>query len=87
MVSTYGLSSKLGPVYYDSRNRSDLSPETREAIDTEVRKLLQESQQRAHNLLTKHIGKLHKLAEKLIVEETLTSEQIQLCIAEKKGIW
>jgi len=76
MVTTYGMSSKVGHVYYDKDDKHSLSPETRSAIDGEVRRLLEESYKRATGLLTKHSAKLHSLAELLIEEETLSGKQI-----------
>merc|ERR1712054_512141 len=57
MVTTYGMSNKVGPVYYSHDGRADLSPETRTAIDSEVRRLLEESRARAREVLTKHAAK------------------------------
>ena len=80
MVTTYGMSDKIGPIYYSDEARSTLSPETRAAIDSEVKRLLEESYSRATALLTKHSKKLHKLAQLLEEEETLTGKQITQCL-------
>ena len=84
MVTTYGMSDKVGPVYYSDDERMALSPETRAAIDGEVRRLLEESYERAKGLLTKHSKKLHTLAELLQEEETLTGKQITQCLEGKR---
>merc|ERR1719181_724745 len=65
MVTTYGMSDKVGPIYYSHDSRAELSPETRTAIDGEVRRLLEESRERATKLLTANKSKLHKLANLL----------------------
>jgi len=76
MVTTYGMSTKVGPVYYSLDSRHELSSETRAAIDSEVRRLLEESRARATEVLTKNKSKLHKLANLLLEEETLSGTQI-----------
>jgi len=80
MVTTYGMSDKIGPIYYSADDRMSLSPETRTAIDGEVKRLLEESYTRATQLLTKHSTKLHTLAKLLEEEETLTGKQITQCL-------
>jgi len=87
MVTTYGMSDKVGPIYYDIDHRADLSPETRAAIDNEVKRLLEESQARATQLLTNHKAHLHKLANKLLEEETLTGDQIRQVLTERTSIF
>ena len=64
MVTTYGMSSKVGPIYYSADRRMDLSPETRAAIDGEILRLLEELRARATQVLTwsTNKAKLHKLA-------------------------
>lgn len=84
MVTTYGMSNKVGPVYYSHEHRAELSPETRSAIDSEVRRLLEESRSRAKEVLTKHTGKLHKLANLLLEEETLSGTQIEALLSGKR---
>lgn len=83
MVTTYGLSTKVGPVYYSRDHRAELSPETRAAIDSEVRLLLEESQARATAVLTKNKSKLHKLANLLLEQETLNGKQIEQLLEGK----
>ena len=82
MVTEYGMSSKLGPVYLGtehevflgksfSQQNSGFSEMVNEDIDGEVRKLLQEAYDRAEKILTDHIDQLHGLARPLIEKEKI----------------
>mmetsp|Transcript_8486 Transcript_8486/g.25505 ORF Transcript_8486/g.25505 Transcript_8486/m.25505 type:complete len:733 (+) Transcript_8486:280-2478(+) len=77
MVTRYGMSDKLGQVVYD-RNENALSSETRACIDAEVKKLVDDSYQRALNLLKKHQKELHNLAAALLDLETLSGDEVRL---------
>lgn len=77
MVTTYGLSEKIGPVVYSRDDKSTISPETRAVIDSEVRVILEDSKLRAMQLLAKHKSKLKRLATSLLDKETLTGPEIR----------
>lgn len=77
MVTTYGLSEKIGPVVFSRDDKATISPETRVMIDNEVRQILEESKERAKALLLKHRGKLGRLAKTLLEKETLTGPEIK----------
>lgn len=79
MVTQFGMSEKVGKVYY-SENDSEVqksSAQTRELIDNEVRKLIDESFDRAKKLLLKYSTQHHILANTLLEEETLSVNQIK----------
>ena len=82
MVTEYGMSSKLGPVFLGtehevflgksfSQQNSGFSEMVNEDIDREVRGLLQEAYDRAARILTEHIDQLHGLAKILIEREKI----------------
>lgn len=75
MVTKFGMSDKLGHVTYDKANES---PATRALIESEVRRLLDESYARAKALLRSREAELHRLAEALIKHETLTGEEVMM---------
>lgn len=87
MVTEWGLSDKVGPVYYGGsediyayggRQSSSMKSEaTARLIDEEVKRLLDEGYQTAHEILTKHLDQLHILANALLEYETLSGHQIQ----------
>ena len=82
MVTEYGMSSKLGPVFLGtehevflgksfSQQNSGFSEMVNTDIDTEVHKLLQEAYDRAESILKEHIDQLHGLAKILIEKEKI----------------
>ncbi|KAH6918588.1 ATP-dependent peptidase [Coprinopsis sp. MPI-PUGE-AT-0042] len=75
MVKQWGF-SKLGPVFYDTRDES-LSSRTREDIEDEVRRIVQSGEARAHALLTSKMDELHRLAHALVEHETLDAEEVR----------
>ncbi|MEQ9683542.1 MAG: cell division protein FtsH, partial [Rhodospirillales bacterium] len=46
-------------------------------IDEEVRRLIDEAEHRAHDILTEHLDELHRLAEALLEYETLTGDEVK----------
>lgn len=88
MVTEWGLSAKVGPVYYGSddsemyrASAKSKSEKTLETIDQEIRELIEEGYRSAKNTLNTKINELHLLAEALIEYETLTGDQIKKVIA------
>lgn len=86
MVTEWGLSDKVGPVFH-GRSNEDMytsgngdktrSEKTSEAIDSEVRRIVDEGYNFAKNILTTHLDQLHALAKALIEHETLSGKQIK----------
>lgn len=62
----------------------ELSPVQREIIDCEIRRLLQESYERAKSILRQHNHELVNLAQALMKYETLDKDEIKLVIEGKK---
>ena len=80
MVTQWGMSPKIGKVYYSTENLSKLSPELQNIINKEVKRLLDESFHRATKLIKKHKNKLELLANELIKKETLSGDEIKTLI-------
>lgn len=86
MVSEWGMSEKIGPVYHaessdhylgsNSRTKSN-SEETANIIDSEVKRMIEEAYNHAKALLEKHLDKLHILAKALLEYETLSGDEIK----------
>lgn len=74
MVTQFGMSSKLGNVDLNS-NHSRLSSETKQLIESEVRRTIEEARQRATDLLTERRNELELLAKALIDYETLNKDE------------
>ncbi|MGJ8676046.1 MAG: ATP-dependent zinc metalloprotease FtsH [Akkermansiaceae bacterium] len=86
MVCEWGMSEDLGMVEYksdkgnlfsgDGSANTGYSEETSMKIDLEIKKLIDDSYQRAKDLLTEHSESLRILSEALLEYETLDSEQV-----------
>lgn len=88
MVCEWGMSDKLGAVqygevvqqseYYLPQNSEKLySDETAKVIDAEVKRVLDEANQRAMQILEENKEKVHLMSEMLLEFETLDKEDIQ----------
>jgi cell division protease FtsH len=88
MVTEFGMSDKLGPLRYSENEeeiflghsvtqRKNVSDATAKLIDEEIRKLIDEAESKAREVLTTHIDDLHKLAKALLEYETLTGEEVR----------
>ncbi|KAL3479117.1 AAA+-type ATPase [Aspergillus californicus] len=75
LVTRFGYSKKLGNVDL-STNYDQLSSETKQEIEGEVRRLVEEARQRATNILTERKPELELLTKALIEYETLTKEEM-----------
>jgi cell division protease FtsH len=87
MATKYGLSPELGPMTYAEdedevflgrsvTQHKHVSEETARKIDEVVRSVIDTAYQRARELLTTNIDKLHTMAQTLLQYETIDGEQI-----------
>ena len=85
MVTQFGFSDQLGHVDYANEQQSflgayqgqnNVSPETQERIDAEVRRMVDEGYETAKRILTEKSEDLHRLANGLLEYETLTGPEI-----------
>ena len=91
MVTEFGMSEKLGSVRYAGQqlqylpgapqDNSQISPQTREAIDEEVQRLITQQYQRAQSLLTEHRSALKVLAEELLNKESVDGAAVKQALA------
>lgn len=82
-MTEIGFSKKLGSV--DLRSRYDsLSSETKQEIESEVRRLLDEAAVRARTILTERRSELDLLTRALMEYETLTKDDIEKVIRGEK---
>jgi cell division protease FtsH len=88
MVTKWGLSDRLGPLTYSEdqgevflgrsvTQHKQVSDVTAHAIDEEVRRLIDGNFQRARQILTTSLDKLHTMAEALMKYETIDEEQLK----------
>lgn len=82
MVTEFGFSETLGPVYCESGQATfpgpstDVSPATALAIDNEVRRVTEGGRATARLILTDHIDQLRLFANALLERESLSGEEI-----------
>jgi cell division protease FtsH len=88
MVTEFGMSDRLGPLSFGKRDelvflgreigeQRNYSDEVAKLIDDEVRVIIDHAYERAMETLVKHRDKLTALAEKLVAEETVDSEEFE----------
>ena len=92
MVSFFGMSEKVGNVsFYDSSGQADFgftkpySEKTAELIDHEVKKIIEESYERAKEVLKAHMDGLTVLAELLLEKEVIFSEDLEKIFGKRKA--
>jgi ATP-dependent metalloprotease len=83
MVTRLGFSPKLGNVDL-SFNYKDLSPETKQEIEAEVRRLVMEASERATTLLKERRNELELVTKALIEYETLSKAEIEKILRGEK---
>jgi len=64
----------------DFTQKVDYSENTAIEIDSEVRRIIQESYQQAKDLLKTNLSLLHKVAEKLLEKEVLDGSEIDAIV-------
>jgi cell division protease FtsH len=95
MVTEWGMSDKLGPLFYGgerqdaylsggSSHHKGRSEDTNNLIDSEVRSLVEEGYNLAQKILKDNIDKLHAIARALLEYETLSGDDIKNIIDGKK---
>ena len=88
MVMEWGMSEKLGRVRYTGNEQEvflghsvtqtvNMSEETAQLVDAEIRTLIEDAEQAARHILTDHVDELHTLAKALLEFETLSGEEVK----------
>jgi cell division protease FtsH len=91
MVMEYGMSDKLGWLRYKdnqdevflghSVSRSqNMSEQTAEMVDQEIRRLIEEAETTARKVLEEHMDELHRVTKMLLEYETLTGDEVRALI-------
>ena len=91
MVTEFGFSEKLGPLRYSENEeevflghsvtqRKNVSDATAKVIDEEIRRIVDEGEQTAREILTSRLDELHALAKGLLEYETLSVDEIRRII-------
>ncbi|MCY4190518.1 MAG: ATP-dependent zinc metalloprotease FtsH [Rhodospirillaceae bacterium] len=88
MVTEFGFSDKLGPLRYEDNQEEvflghsvtqhkNISDATAALIDSEIRRLVDEGEAKAREILTENMDELHALAKGLLEYETLSADEIE----------
>ena len=91
MVCEWGMSESLGPLAYGQQEEQiflgrefaqhrDYSEDTARHIDNEIRSIVNQSYERAKEIIQTNIAILHKLADTLLEKEVLDGNQIEAII-------
>lgn len=91
LICDYGMTEELGPISYGEKDEQiflgreisrhrDYSDKTAEAIDSMMRKMIEEQLQRARDILNAHKDQLERLAQALLEHELLDREEIMKVI-------
>lgn len=94
MVCEWGMSDKLGPVHYSSKDEHvflgrdmgkprEHSESTQMAIDEEVKSIVDAAYHRARQILSDNLDALKRVAAAVLERETLDAEEIDLLMANK----
>jgi cell division protease FtsH len=88
MVTEWGMSDKLGPLRYEANDEEiflghsvtqhkNVSEATAQMIDEEIRRLIEEAEKFARDVLTERFDELHKIAKALLEYETLSGDEVE----------
>ena len=94
MVTEWGMSEKLGPLRYNDNQEEiflghsvartqNVSEATAQMIDEEVRRLVEEAEQTAREVLTEQLDNLHKISKALLEYETLSGADVNAIINDE----
>ena len=95
MVTKYGMSERIGTLMLgsdqdevflgrDFAQSKTYSEETAGIIDEEIKKIIDQAYNRAKQILTDHIDKLHAVAGILLEKEKIESDEFEQIFAEEK---
>jgi len=96
MVCEWGMSEKLGPLTFgkkeeqiflgrDFTQQQDYSEHTAVEIDSEVRRIVLESYEKAKAIIQRELATLHRMAAALLEKEVLDAAEIDAIIAGSSG--
>jgi cell division protease FtsH len=92
MVTEWGMSDKIGPLFYGSDQQEvflgysmgqqsrTVSNEMANVIDAEIKGLVQGAHEKARQILTENLEQLHAIAKALLEYETLSGDEIKAII-------
>jgi cell division protease FtsH len=97
MVTRFGMSDELGPIAYGENQEEvflghsvsrtqNVSEATAQKIDQEVRRIIEETYNRAKQILQDRLDDLHTVAKGLLEYETLTGDEIKALLRGERPV-
>ena len=88
MVTEFGMSDKLGRVRYVQNDQElflgntmaanrNISGDTARIIDEEVRRIIEQAEEKARQILVEHMHDLHNISNALLEYETLSGDEVK----------
>ncbi|GGA40662.1 hypothetical protein CYANOKiyG1_58950 [Okeania sp. KiyG1] len=99
MVTTYGMSKVLGPLAYERggkggflanggvNSRRLLSEKTAEAIDNEVKEIVEKAHQEALDILNHNRDLLEKISQQILEQEVIEGEELYNLLDQARSPW
>ena len=99
MVTTYGMSKVLGPLAYERsgkggflanggiNSRRLLSEKTAEAIDNEVKEIVEKAYQQALDILNHNGDLLEKISQQILAQEVIEGEELYKLLDQTRSPW
>lgn len=99
MVMSYGMSKVLGPLAYEKRDRGGflgndgvnprrmVSEKTAEAIDSEVREIVEKAHQQALDILNFNRDLLESISQEILEVEVIEGERLHELLAKVRSPW
>lgn len=95
MVTEWGMSDKMGPITYGENSQEvflghsvaqhkNISEQSAQEIDAEIKRIVEEGYETAHKILAKHKKHLELLAVTLLEYETLSGDEIDMLLTKGK---
>ena len=97
MVTSYGMSKVLGPLAYEQGSKANflgngesvrrlVSEETAQAIDREVKEIVDDAHQQALGILTENRNLLEAIAARILATEVIEGEELETFLNQTKPL-
>ena len=83
MVTKWGMSNEVGMIYYDDDDYYKYSKNSLDIVDQEVKSIIDRCLDMTRNIIVENIDYLHKIANALIVHETLSGQEIDSILKDE----
>lgn len=87
MIVLYGMDSDIGPISFNGSTSKDISffgEDTLSCIGNKIKEMLKEAEDQAKTIINTHRAFLDEIAETLLMQESITGEEINIKFEEYK---